>query len=226
MHGNPDISSSICRCCTGAVSVCRCSPVMLSSGCMVDRAYPSHRLAGADYPMDMWAVGCTIYELYSGQILFPGRSNNEMLRLMMDLKGPFPKKMLKKGQFSGNHFEADTNMSFAMQEADKVTGNVVSYLSMLWVYCFGAGTSQAHGRSLLASVCLGAAALFTLLQAWLRACQAKAAGGCYKACASASTLHEYSLCTQTSHVPAKGQYIACFAPLGTVAWLTARPQDA
>ena len=77
--------------------------------------------------MDMWAVGCTIYELYSGQILLPGRSNNEMLRLMMDLKGPFPKKMLKKGQFSGNHFEADTNMSFAMQEADKVTGNVVSH---------------------------------------------------------------------------------------------------
>ena len=76
--------------------------------------------------MDMWAVGCTIYELYSGQILFPGRSNNEMLRLMMDLRGPFPKKMLKKGQFSGNHFEADNNMSFAMQEADKVTGNVVS----------------------------------------------------------------------------------------------------
>ena len=81
--------------------------------------------------MDMWAVGCTIYELYSGQILFPGRSNNEMLRLMMDLRGPFPKKMLKKGQFSGNHFEADNNMSFAMQEADKVTGNVVSTLIKL-----------------------------------------------------------------------------------------------
>ena len=75
--------------------------------------------------MDVWAVGCTVYELFSGQILFPGRTNNEMLRLMMDLKGAFPKKMLKRGQFSGNHFEGDTNMSFAMQDTDKVTGNVV-----------------------------------------------------------------------------------------------------
>ena len=79
--------------------------------------------------MDMWAVGCTIYELFSGQILFPGRTNNEMLRLMMDLKGPFPKKMIKRGQFSGNHFEGDTNMSFALQEADKVTGQVVRFHS-------------------------------------------------------------------------------------------------
>ena len=79
----------------------------------------------ADYPMDMWAIGCTIYELYKGEILFPGHSNNEMLSLMMDLKGPFPKKMLKKGQFSHQHFESDANMSFALQEVDRVTGRPV-----------------------------------------------------------------------------------------------------
>jgi serine/threonine protein kinase len=50
----------------------------------------------ADFPMDMWSVGCVLYELFTGKILFPGRSNNEMLKLMMDVKGPFPKKMLKK----------------------------------------------------------------------------------------------------------------------------------
>jgi serine/threonine protein kinase len=46
--------------------------------------------------MDMWSVGCVLYELFTGKILFPGRTNNEMLKLMMDVKGPFPKKMLKK----------------------------------------------------------------------------------------------------------------------------------
>ena len=75
--------------------------------------------------MDVWAIGCTIYELYMGEILFPGHSNNEMLSLMMDLKGPFPKKMLKKGQFSHQHFENDANMSFALQEIDRVTGRPV-----------------------------------------------------------------------------------------------------
>ena len=39
-----------------------------------------------DYAIDMWAVGCTLFEVYSGKILFPGKSNNEMLKLMMELK--------------------------------------------------------------------------------------------------------------------------------------------
>lgn len=49
-----------------------------------------------DHPMDMWSVGCCLYELYTGKVLFPGPTNNDMLRLQMELKGPFPKKMLKK----------------------------------------------------------------------------------------------------------------------------------
>lgn len=36
--------------------------------------------------MDMWSVGCVLYELFTGKILFPGRTNNEMLKLMMDTK--------------------------------------------------------------------------------------------------------------------------------------------
>ena len=49
-----------------------------------------------DHPMDIWSVGCCLYELYAGKVLFPGPSNNDMLRLHMELKGPFPKKMLRK----------------------------------------------------------------------------------------------------------------------------------
>jgi serine/threonine protein kinase len=49
-----------------------------------------------DHPLDMWSVGCCLYELYTGKVLFPGPSNNDMLRLHMELKGPFPKKMLRK----------------------------------------------------------------------------------------------------------------------------------
>lgn len=54
--------------------------------------------------MDMWAIACTVYELFTADILFKGRDNNDMLRRIMDLKGPFPKKMLKKGMFSSEHF--------------------------------------------------------------------------------------------------------------------------
>jgi serine/threonine protein kinase len=59
---------------------------------------------GADFPMDMWSIACTTYELFTADILFKGTDNNDMLRLIMDLKGPFPKKMLKKGAFVHLHF--------------------------------------------------------------------------------------------------------------------------
>ena len=43
-----------------------------------------------DYAIDIWSAGCTLFELYTGKILFPGRSNNQMLRLMMECRGRFP----------------------------------------------------------------------------------------------------------------------------------------
>lgn len=52
-----------------------------------------------DHSLDMWSVGCCLYELYTGKILFPGGTNNGMLWLHMELKGPFPKKMLRKVRY-------------------------------------------------------------------------------------------------------------------------------
>ena len=82
--------------------------------------------------MDMWSVGCVIYELFTGKILFPGKDNNKMLKLMMDVKGAFPKKMLKKAAFADQHFENDPNMSFALQEEDPVTGRPVRVCLFCW----------------------------------------------------------------------------------------------
>ncbi|KAF6138893.1 hypothetical protein GIB67_025622 [Kingdonia uniflora] len=72
-----------------------------------------------DHPMDIWSVGCCLYELYTGKVLFPGPSNNDMLRLHMELKGHFPKKMLRKGVFTDQHFDQD--LSFHATEDDPVT---------------------------------------------------------------------------------------------------------
>ncbi|XP_064948160.1 uncharacterized protein LOC135583246 [Musa acuminata AAA Group] len=79
-----------------------------------------------DHPMDVWSVGCCLYELYTGKVLFPGPSNNDMLRLHMELKGPFPKKMLRKGAFTDHHFDQDLN--FHATEEDPVTKKPVKRL--------------------------------------------------------------------------------------------------
>jgi serine/threonine-protein kinase PRP4 len=59
-----------------------------------------------DPALDMWSVGCTLYELYTGKILFPGRSNNQMLLLHMELKGRCAAKLLKRAHFASLYFDA------------------------------------------------------------------------------------------------------------------------
>ncbi|CAJ0760598.1 22729_t:CDS:10, partial [Entrophospora sp. SA101] len=76
-----------------------------------------------DFSLDMWSVGCTLYELYTGKILFPGRSNNQMLKLMMELKGKFSNKILRKGQFVDQHFDQDLN--FLYHETDRISNKEV-----------------------------------------------------------------------------------------------------
>ncbi|KAJ3268032.1 hypothetical protein HDV01_003521 [Terramyces sp. JEL0728] len=69
-----------------------------------------------DHPIDVWSVGCTIYEYYTGKILFPGKTNNQMIKLMMELLG---KKGIKKGMFFANHFTDDCD--FKHHYVDKIT---------------------------------------------------------------------------------------------------------
>lgn len=78
------------------------------------------------HPMDLWSVGCCLYELFTGNIAFPGRSNNHMLKLMLELKGPVPKKLLKKALFRDNHY--DHLGVFSVIEEDPVTKKTIRRL--------------------------------------------------------------------------------------------------
>ncbi|KAF4968769.1 hypothetical protein FSARC_3898 [Fusarium sarcochroum] len=73
-----------------------------------------------DYAVDMWSIGCTLYEMYTGKILFAGDSNNQMLKAIMEIRGRFTPKLFKRGQLSAAHF--DDMGQFVSIERDKVLG--------------------------------------------------------------------------------------------------------
>lgn len=70
----------------------------------------------------MWSVGCTLYELYTGKIMFSGKNNNQMLKYFMDLRGKFSHRLIRKATFRDQHFDHDFN--FLYQDLDKVTEKV------------------------------------------------------------------------------------------------------
>lgn len=81
-----------------------------------------------DFAIDTWSIGCTLFELYTGKILFTGRTNNQMLRSIMECRGKFSHKILRKAQFAGLHF--DDLLNFRSVEKDKLTGkDVIRILS-------------------------------------------------------------------------------------------------
>ncbi|KAI0592894.1 kinase-like domain-containing protein [Biscogniauxia sp. FL1348] len=73
-----------------------------------------------DYAVDMWSIGCTLYELYTGKILFTGDSNNQMLKAIMEIRGKFSAKLYKRGELSHMHFDEMGN--FISVERDKALG--------------------------------------------------------------------------------------------------------
>eukprot|EP00953_Heterococcus_sp_UTEX-ZZ885_P019981 11161-Heterococcus_DN1.PRE.2 len=79
-----------------------------------------------DRAIDTWSVAATLYELYMGSSLFPGRDNNAMLALMMEVKGPVPSRMVKHHlrqfeKIAGLRSHFTPELQFLLQEPDPIS---------------------------------------------------------------------------------------------------------
>lgn len=86
-----------------------------------------------DFGIDIWSVGCTLFELYTGKILFTGRSNNQMLRAIMECRGKFSHKILRKAEFAGLHF--DDLLNFRSVEKDRLSSKVSFIVNKVYTAC-------------------------------------------------------------------------------------------
>lgn len=71
---------------------------------------------------DMWSVACCLFEIYTGDPLFRGNSNNEMLFLFCELRGAVPKRMVRRHLLQADamelegHFEEDGRLKHVVQD--------------------------------------------------------------------------------------------------------------
>ena len=81
-----------------------------------------------DFAVDMWSAGCTLFELYTGKILFTGESNNQMIKSMMEIRGKLSPKLYRRGQLAHQHFNEAGN--FVSVERDKLVPGKVSRVNL------------------------------------------------------------------------------------------------
>lgn len=93
---------------------------MVSSWAVIGKPY--------DYGIDMWSVGCTLYELYTGKILFPGSSNNHMIKLAMDVKGKMPNKVFVWYRFK--HLKCVLNVKLSMLNGQALTNTQIDLFTL------------------------------------------------------------------------------------------------
>ena len=93
---------------------------------LVSRFYRAPEIMmGLQYgcPIDQWAGAATIFELFTGKIMFQGNSNNMMLKCIQEVKGKMPHKLIRKGVFATLHFDPDYD--FLYKERDRVSGREI-----------------------------------------------------------------------------------------------------
>lgn len=96
-------------------------------------------------PIDVWSVGCILYECFTGDVMFNGRTNNDMIKLIMEYRGNFPKRLLNQGVFTKTHF-SECLTQFRWTNLQGMTQVIKNYTQRRSVYSSLVSSVRPSGK--------------------------------------------------------------------------------
>ena len=68
--------------------------------------------------IDMWSLGCVLYELFTVSVLFPAQSEDELLSMFCDVLGPPPAFMAAPRRMRAKSERSDSHIGFLLKDAN------------------------------------------------------------------------------------------------------------
>ena len=111
-----------------STSKCEVKIIDLGSACFIhdhlgsyvqSRAYRAPEVilgCPYDYRIDVWSLGCILFELYTGNVLFQNNSVQELLTRVLGICGPLSEEVHKTGRHTNKFF---TKEKMVYQEVDE-----------------------------------------------------------------------------------------------------------